>query len=86
MTVRLRRGGIPLHKLTLEKVGVGRVGRQLQDLENDVSVQITVTQLHSERGCRLQLLPKATVHPHPVPPADHLVAGVGGPAAESGMC
>ena len=37
MTVRLRRGGIPLHKLTIEKVCVGCVGRQLQDLENDVS-------------------------------------------------
>ena len=43
MTVRLRRGGIPLHKLTLEKVGVRRVGRQLQDLENDVGVHLTKT-------------------------------------------
>ena len=41
MTVRLRRGGIPLHKLTLEKVIVGSVSRRLQDLENDVSVHLT---------------------------------------------
>ena len=47
MTVRLRYGGIPLHKLTLEKVNVGPVtdpapvSRQIQDLENDVGVCLT---------------------------------------------
>ena len=39
MTAKLRRGGIPLHKFTIEKVGVRRVCLQLQDLENDIGVR-----------------------------------------------
>ena len=41
MMARLQCGSILLHNFTLEKVGVGRVDRQLQDLENDVSVHLT---------------------------------------------
>ena len=41
IAVRLRCGFIPLHKLTLEKVGVGSVSFQLQDLDIDVGVRLT---------------------------------------------
>ena len=44
MTVRARLFATEYHssvKLTLEKVCVGSVSRQLQDLENDVNVRLT---------------------------------------------
>ena len=41
MTIRFRRCSTPLHKLSLEKVDVGLVCRQLQDLENDVGACLT---------------------------------------------
>ena len=55
MTVRLWRGGIPLNKLMLEKASVGCVGRQLEHLENNVSV-------------RLSCLTKAAARVSEVPP------------------
>ena len=41
MTFRLRRCGIPFHKLTIKKVCVSCVSLQHQDLENDVGVRLT---------------------------------------------